>query len=70
MDPGIGVAIEVGAKLVPALVGLVQGLINAGHSPEEAEAIVRRDIESRRAEYEAARDSDVEALKRKHGIEP
>jgi hypothetical protein len=67
MDPGIGIAIEVGSKLLPAVIGLVQGLIAAGHSPEEATAIVRRDIESRRAEYERMKAEDVAALNRKHG---
>ena len=70
MDPGIGIAIEVGAKLVPALVGLVQGLIEAGHSPEEAEAIVRKDIESRAKEYEKAKADDAAALEEKHGRQP
>jgi hypothetical protein len=70
MDPGVGIAIEVGSKLLPALVGLVQGLIEAGHSPEEAEAIVRKDIESRAKAYEAAKAEDEAALERKHGREP
>jgi hypothetical protein len=68
VDPGIVQAIEIGARLTPAVIGLVQGLIEAGHSPEEAEAIVRKDIESRRAEYQRAKAADVAALERKHGM--
>lgn len=68
VDPGIVQAIEIGARLTPAVIGLVQSLIAMGHSPEEAEAIVAKDIESRRAEYERAKAADVAALERKHGM--
>ena len=67
MDPGISQAIEIGARLAPAIAGLIGSLIDTGKSPAEAEAIVRKDIESRRAEYEKAKDEDEAALEKKHG---
>lgn len=70
MDPGVIQAIEIGAKLVPALVSLVQGLIEAGMSPDEAEAVVRKDITSRLADYKRAKAEDERALEAKHGIAP
>lgn len=70
MDPGVSQAIEIGARLAPAVVGLVSSLIQAGKSPAEAEAIVRKDIESRRAEYDKAKAEDMAALEKKHGREP
>ena len=60
-------AIEIGARLLPSLISLAQGLIAAGHSPEEAEEIIRKDIESRRSEYEREKAEDEAALRAKHG---
>ncbi len=62
--------IQLVAGLIPTVVSTIDALIKAGHSPEEAAAIVKRDIESRRAEYEKARDADVAALDAKHGVPP
>lgn len=62
-------AIEVGARLLPALIEAVASLIKGGHSPEEAEAIVRRDIDSRAAQYERERAEDEDALDAKWGGE-
>ena len=62
-------AVEVGAKVLPAIISWIQDMIAAGKSGEEAEAIVRRDIKSRRAEYQAAKAEDMAALDRKHAGE-
>lgn len=58
---------EVIGRLAGPLGSLIGGLIAAGKSPEEAEEIVRRDIESRRKEYLAEKAADEAALERKHG---
>lgn len=65
----IGTAIEVGTRLAPFVIDLVQTLIDLGHSPEEAEEIVKRDIMSRADIYKSQRDKDLEDLKKKHGLE-
>ena len=62
-------AVEVGAKVLPAIISWIQDMIAAGKSGEEAEAIVRRDIKSRRAEYQAAKAADMAALDAKHAGE-
>jgi hypothetical protein len=66
VDPGIMQGIEIGSRLLPSVISLVQGLIEAGHSPEEAEEIVRKDIESRRSQYEKQKAEDEAALAAKH----
>lgn len=70
MDQGVKDALDVGARLLPSIVDLVGGLIAGGMSPDEAEAVVRRDIESRREQYEKERAEDEAALAAKHRREP
>lgn len=67
MAPGVVQGIELAAELAPLAMGLVKALIELGHSPEEAAAIVRRDIASLRSKYEAQKKEDRDALDRKHG---
>lgn len=55
-------AVKIGVEVLPAVVGWISDLINAGRSPDEATDIVRRDIESRREQYHEARDADLAAL--------
>lgn len=61
----IGTIVEVAAKLLPPLVRWIVELVEAGETPEEAEAIIRRDIEDRRAEIAANRAKVDEAMRRK-----
>jgi hypothetical protein len=55
-------AIRVGSAILPDIVSWVGDLIEAGMSPDEAEEVVKRDIESRRAVYQRERDADLAAL--------
>lgn len=59
--------VKLGIDLLPSVVGLVESLVKAGHSPEEAREIVKRDLESRQAEYEREKAEDEQALGDKHG---
>lgn len=68
IDPGIVQGFQIAQSLTPLVIGLVQGLIEAGHSPEEAVEIVERDIASLRSKYERQKAEDRAALARKHGI--
>ncbi len=53
--------------MLPELIKMIQGLIEGGMSSGEAEEIVRRDIESRKDAYEAAKAQDEDDLNKKHG---
>ena len=66
----IATIIEVAAKVLPALVEWIGSLLQAGKTPEEAEAIIRRDIEDRRAEIAANRAAVDDAMRRKRYGEP
>ena len=61
---------EVVGKLGVAIYSWVADLIEAGKTPEEAEAIIRRDIVDRRAAIAAQRAAVDEAMKRKKYGEP
>jgi hypothetical protein len=67
IDPGIIQGFEIAESLTPLVIGLVKGLVEAGHSPEAAAAIVKRDIASLKAKYEQQKAEDRAALERKHG---
>lgn len=52
-------------KVLPSVVGWIGSLIKAGMSAGEAGEVVKRDIESRAAEYERMKAEDVAALRAK-----
>lgn len=58
---------EMIGRLTMSVVQWVASLIEAGKTPEEAEEIVRTEIDDRRAEIAARRAANDEALRRKHG---
>jgi hypothetical protein len=68
IDPGIVQGFQIAQSLTPLVLGLVQGLIEAGHSPDEAVEIVHRDITSLRSKYEQQKAEDRRALLVKHGV--
>lgn len=59
--------VRVAAELFPDLVDLIGALVRAGKSPEEARDIVRKDIQSRKAQYDHEKSEDEAALEDKHG---
>ena len=61
--------VEAVGRLAGPLAMLIGGLVEAGMSASEAEELVRRDITSLRAEYQAAKAEDIAALDRKHAGE-
>ena len=63
---GVGEIVKVGIDLLPAVTDLVGSLIAMGKSKEEAAEIVKRDLQSRQAAYEAAKAADDQALEDKH----
>ncbi|MEQ9074087.1 MAG: hypothetical protein RLP09_09540 [Sandaracinaceae bacterium] len=67
IDQNMKDAIEIGGRLLPSLVETVAEIIAAGASAAEAEAVVRKDIQSRVERYERERDEDEAALDAKHG---
>lgn len=67
IDQSMKDAIEIGGRLLPSLVETVAELIAAGASAAEAEAVVRKDIQSRVERYERERAEDEAALDAKHG---
>lgn len=66
MDPGLAQAIEIGGKLLPDLITSISALIAAGHSPDEAHAIVKNNITSRAEQYAREKAEDEERLTHKH----
>jgi hypothetical protein len=59
--------VQVGIEAIPLVIGLIDGLVKAGQmSPEDA-AVIKHDIESRKAAYMRARAEDERALAVKHG---
>lgn len=68
MDPSSW--IEAGAKVLPSVINLIGSLVAMGKTPDEAAEIVKRDLESRQAAYEAAKAADDAALEAKHGRTP
>lgn len=60
---------QLAAQVLPDLIGTIAGLISNGHSPADALKIVRRDIKSRRAEYERMKAEDHAALRAKHHVD-
>ena len=63
-------AVRVGAQVLPAVVEWIGDLLRGGASEGEAAEMVRRDIQSRRAAYQAARDADMDALDEKWADQP
>lgn len=58
--------VEVISSVVPAIGELAAALIRMGKSREEAAEIIKRDITSRVAVYEAEKAEDEAALAAKH----
>ena len=67
IDPGVIQGLQIAQTLTPLVIELVRSLIAAGHTPEEATEMVRRDIASLRDRYEREKADDRAALARKHG---
>lgn len=57
---------KLGAELLPDVIGLIAGLVQSGHDPKDAVGIAKRDIKSRKAEYERMKAEDHAALLAKH----
>ncbi len=63
------VALGAAGKVLPSVVDLLGRLIALGHSGDDAADIVKKDLESRAAEYEAAKAEDMKALEDKHAVD-
>lgn len=61
---------KVAIGVVPDVVDWIAALIKGGMDASEAGEVVKRDIKSRRAEYEAAKAEDMAALAAKHRAAP
>jgi hypothetical protein len=59
--------VQIGVEALPLVVGLIDGLVKAGQMSEADAAIVKVNIESRRAAYMRAKAEDERALAVKHG---
>jgi hypothetical protein len=68
IDPNILIAVKAGVELLPSVIGAIESLVALGHPRDEAAEIVKKDIESRAAEYARMRAEDRAALARKHGV--
>ena len=59
-------AVEIGGRLLPSLISTIGAALELGKSPAEAEALVKKDLTSRREAYEAQKAADDQALRDKH----
>jgi hypothetical protein len=59
--------VQIGIDAIPLVVALVDGLVKAGQMSESDAAIVKTNIESRKAAYMRAKTEDERALSVKHG---
>jgi hypothetical protein len=59
--------VQIGIDAIPLVVALVDGLVKAGQMSESDAAIVKTNIESRKAAYMRAKTEDERALLVKHG---
>lgn len=55
------------AQLLPSLGGWIADLVSSGMSHDDAAKVIKRDIESRRAEVAADREKRAEEFRKKHG---